>query len=179
MTRLLGIIAGLLSLSITAQAQVLPPGAADCTLNLISFKAWAVTGLNETIAPEMLPSWRNYVAYRYPTLPDRYSVANACWEYNNITTKWPGMAPVEREMWQNIWETSLPQDLDFIQPVFPYEAVDLRHGLLKRVAERLRETPQTAAPSGTQDNSQAALIELQRRYQIGQSLLRFDQSFYH
>ena len=65
----LSLIIGLLSLPIPAQAQLLTQGAADCALDVIRFRAWAVTGLNLIVTPEMLPSWRNYLASRYPMLP--------------------------------------------------------------------------------------------------------------
>jgi hypothetical protein len=174
----LSLVIGLLSLPVVAQAQVLTQGAADCALELIKFRAWAVTGLYRDVAPEMLPSWRNYLAYRYPTLPDPYSIANACWELNNITAKWPQMSPAESEMWQNIWETSLRQDIDLIAPVFPDDAINLRHALMKRLADRLRETPPNAAPSAIQDNSQAAIAELQRQMRNAEQLRGFNAGFY-
>ncbi len=117
---------------------------------MIRFRAWAVTGLDLIVTPEMLPSWRNYLANRYPMLPDRYSVANACWELNNVMAKWPQMPPVERELWQNIWATSLPQNLALIEPA-----------------------QQNAAPSATPNTEAEALKELHRRYEIGNTLLKF------
>ena len=162
----LSLIIGSLSLAIPAQAQVLTQEAADCALDVIRFKAWAVTGLNPIDTPEMLPTWRYYLANRYPTLPDRYSVANACWELNNVTAKWPQMAPVERELWQNMWAASLPQSLALIGPVFPDGAQQLRAALQWRAAQ------QNAAPSAPQ-NEAGALAELQRRHEIGNTLLQW------
>lgn len=162
----LSLIIGLLSLPIPAQAQLLTQGAADCALDVIRFRAWAVTGLNLIVTTEMLPSWRNYLASRYPMLPDRYSVANACWELNNVTAKWPQMPPVERELWQNIWATSLPQNLAFIEPVFPAGVQQVRAAL------------QNAPSSAPQDTETKALEELKRRYEIGNTLLRFNRTYY-
>jgi hypothetical protein len=133
----LSLIIGLLGLPIPAQAQVLTLEAADCALGMIVFKASAVTGLNLTVTPEMLPTWRSYLAYAYPMLPDRYSIANACWELNNKATKWPRMAQVEREMWQNTWAASLPQDLALIEPLFPAAAQQLLSALNQRAAEQI------------------------------------------
>lgn len=163
----LSLIIGLLSLPIPAQAQVLTQEAADCALGVIRFRAWAVTGLDLIVTPEMLPSWRNYLANRYPMLPNRYSVANACWELNNVMAKWPQMPPVERELWQNIWATSLPQNLALIEPVFPAGAQQLRAAL------QLRAAQQNAAPSATPNTEAEALKELHRRYEIGNTLLKF------
>ena len=168
----LSLIIGLLSLPIPAQAQLLTQGVADCALDLIRFRAWAVTGLNLIVTPEMLPSWRNYLANRYPTLPDRYSVANACWELNNVTAKWPQMPPVERELWQNIWASSLPQNLAFIEPVFPASAQQVRAAL------QVRTALQNAPPSAPQNTETEALEELKRRYEIGNTLLRFNRTYY-
>jgi hypothetical protein len=112
----------------------------------------------------MLPIWHNYLANRYPMLPD--SIANSSWELNNAMAKWPQMASVERELYQNMWATSLPQDLVFIEPVFPAGAQDLRAALQLR-AQR------TAAPSATPNTEAGAIAELQRRYQIGNTLLKF------
>jgi hypothetical protein len=168
----LSLIIGLLSLAIPAQAQVLTQGAADCALGVIRFRAWAVTGLNLIVTPEMLPSWRNYLARRYPTLADRYLVANACWELNNITAKWPQMPSVERELWQNMWATSLPQELAFIEPVFPTGALELRAAL------QLRAAQQNATLSATQNTEAEAIAELKRRSEVGNTLLRFNQRFY-
>ena len=162
----LSLIIGLLSLPIPAQAQLLTQGAADCALDVIRFRAWAVTGLNLIVTPEMLPSWRNYLANRYPTLPDRSSVANACRELNDVTAKWPQMPPVERELWQNIWATSLPQDLAFIEPVVPAGA------------QQVRDALQNAPPNAPQSTETEALEELKRRYEIGNTLLRFNQRYY-
>jgi hypothetical protein len=91
------------------------------------------------VTPEMLPTWRNYLANRYPMFPD--SIANSSWELNNSMAKWPQMASVERELYQNMWATSLPQDLAFIEPVFPAGVQDLRAALQSR-AQR------NAAPRG-------------------------------
>jgi hypothetical protein len=77
----LSLIVGLLSLPIPVQAQVLTPEAVDCAFNLIVFRIFQVTGVNLAPPPEMRPGWRNYLINRYPTLPDRYSVANACVEF--------------------------------------------------------------------------------------------------
>jgi hypothetical protein len=74
----LSLIAGLFSLFVTARAQELPPGAADCYLALIGFKAQAVTGTEMVVPTEMYPSWRYYFANTYTTLPDPYQAANAC-----------------------------------------------------------------------------------------------------
>lgn len=178
MKRLLSITAGLLSLSITAHAQVLPPGAADCYLGLIDFKAQAITGRGISVPTDMYATWQAYFANNYTTLPDPYKGVNACWEFNNITTRWPRMSSVERETWQNMWETPLWQDTNFMAPVLPDAAIYLRHDLLKRRAERLRETPQTAAPSATQDNSQAAIAELQRQMRNAEQLRQFNSTFY-
>jgi hypothetical protein len=88
------------------------------------------------------------------------------------------MPPVEREMWQNIWTTSLPQEINFIGQVFPSAAIDVRHALMKRVLESMRETSQNAAPSATQDDAQtAAMRELERRYQFGDALHRWWQKY--
>jgi hypothetical protein len=180
MRRPLSLVVGLLSLSVTAQAhaQALPPGAADCFLGLISFKAQAVTGKEMLVPIEMYPSWRYYFANTYTTLPDPYSAANACWELDNISAKWPRMSLVERETWQNMWETSLLQEINFIGHVFPDAAADLRYALARHIADRLRETPQNAAPSATQDDAQtAAIIELERRRQFGNALLGWWQRY--
>ena len=179
MKRLLSVTAGLLSLSITAQAQV-PPGAADCYLSLIYFKAQAVTGreIGTLVPTDMYPTWRSYFANRYTTLPDPYQAANACWELNNIMTRWPQMPSVERETWQNMWETSLSQEINFIAPVFPRAASDIRFAFMKHLVDELRETPQTAAPSATQDNSQAAIAEIQRRMRNAEQLRQFNSTFY-
>ena len=80
--------------------------------------------------------------------------------------KWPQMASVERELYQNMWATSLPQDLAFIEPVFPAGVQDLRAALQSR-AQR------NAAPSATPNTEAGAIAELQRRYQIGNTLLKF------
>jgi hypothetical protein len=172
----LSLVIGLLSLPIPAQAQVLTVGAATCTLIVIRAKAWAVTGLDLTLTPEMAPGWLNYLANRYPLLPDRYSIANACGEFdNNIApklAKWPQMPPVERELWQNMWATSLPQDLALIAPVFPVAAQQLRAALQSRAAQ------QNAVPNATQDGEAAAIAELQRRRNIGNILLNFNRNFY-
>jgi hypothetical protein len=166
-------VIGLLSLPITAQAQVLPPAAADCYLALIAFKAQAATGEQLLVPTAMYPTWRYYFANNYTMLPDPYQAANACWEYNNITTRWPRMGSAEQEMWLNIWKTTRVQETQFIEPVFPNAATDLRIAYLKQLAEQnARQTQQYTAPSATQDNSQAAIIELQRRYQFGQTLLK-------
>jgi hypothetical protein len=146
--------------------QALTQEAADCALDVIRFKAWAVTGRDLIVTPEMLPTWRYYLASRYPTLPDRYSVANACWELNNITARWPQMSQVERELWQNMWAASLPQSLALIEPVFPAGAQQLRAALQSRAAQ------QNAAPSAT-PNEAGAIAELQRRYEIGNTLLQW------
>src|ERR1700730_3907389 len=151
---------------------VLTQEAADCGLEVIRFKAWAVTGLELIVTPEMLLNWRNYLAYRYPTLPDQYSIVNACWELNNITAKWPNMSQVERELWQNMWATSMPQNLALIEPVFPAGAQQLRAAL------QLRAAQQNPAPSATQNTEAGAIAELQRRYQIGNTLLNFNRNFY-
>jgi hypothetical protein len=140
------------------------PEWADCALALIKFKAWAVTGLELIVTPEMLPTWRNYLANRYPMFPD--SIANSSWELNNSMAKWPQMASVERELYQNMWATSLPQDLAFIEPVFPAGVQDLRAALQSR-AQR------NAAPGATPNTEAGAIAELQRRYQIGNTLLKF------
>jgi hypothetical protein len=124
------------------------------------------------ITPEILPSWRNYLANRYPTLPDRYSVTNACWELNNVTAKWSRMPPVERELWQNMWATALPQDLALIEPVFPAGAQQLRAAL------QLRAAQQNAASRATPNTEAGAIGELQRRYEIGNTLLNFSRSYY-
>jgi len=150
-----------------AMEQVLTQEAADCALDVIRFKAWAVTGMDLIVTPEMLPIWRNYLASRYPMLPDRYSVANACWELNNLMTRWPQMAPVERELWQNMWATSLPQNLALIEPVFPAGAQQLRAAL------QLRAAQQNTAPSVTENTEAGAIAELQRRYEIGNTLLQW------
>jgi len=74
-------------------------------------------------------------------------------------------------MWQNIRKTTRAQEIQFIFPVFPNAALDLNHAYLKQLAEQLRETPQTAAPSATQDDAEAAAIrELERRRQFGDAL---------
>jgi DNA-binding transcriptional regulator YbjK len=146
--------------------QALTQEAADCALDVIRFKAWAVTGRDLIVTPEMLPTWRYYLASRYPTLPDRYSVANACWELNNITARWPQMSQVERELWQNMWAASLPQSLALIEPVFPAGAQQLRAALQSRAAQ------QNAAPCATR-NEAGAIAELQRRYEIGNTLLQW------
>jgi hypothetical protein len=116
------------------------------------------------VTPEMLPTWRNYLANRYPMFPD--SIANSSWELNNSMAKWPQMASVERELYQNMWATSLPQDLAFIEPVFPAGVQDLRAALQSR-AQR------NAAPGATPNTEAGAIAELQRRYQIGNTLLKF------
>src|SRR6266480_806544 len=112
----LSLIVGLLSLPSPAQAQVLTPEAVDCALNLILFRIFQVTGVNLAPPPEMRPGWRNYLINRYPTLPDRYSVANACVEWGNVWVKWPQISLFERELWLNTWAASLPQDLALIEP---------------------------------------------------------------
>jgi len=81
--------------------------------------------------------------------------------------KWPQMPPVERELWQNIWATSLPQNLALIEPVFPAGAQQLRAAL------QLRAAQQNAAPSATPNTEAEALKELHRRYEIGNTLLKF------
>jgi hypothetical protein len=105
-------------------------------------------------------------------LPDRYSVANACWELSNVTAKWPQMPPVERELWQNIWATSLPQNLAFIEPVFPAGVQQVRAAL--QVPAALPNAPSSAP----QDTETKALEELKRRYEIGNTLLRFNRTYY-
>jgi len=177
MKRLVAAIAGLLGLTVAAQAQV-PPDAADCYLGLIGFKAEAVTGEVILVPTRMYPTWRSYFANWYTTLPDPYQAANACWELNNIAAKWPRMASVEREMWQKMWKTTRVQEIQFIEPVFPDAANALRIVYLRQLAEELREPPQTAAPSETQDNSQAAIAEIQRGIRNAEQLRSFNSTFY-
>jgi hypothetical protein len=174
----LGLIIGLLGLPVPSQAQVLTSEATDCALAMIAFRASAVTGLNLIVPPETLPRWRGYLANRYPTLPDRYSVANACWGLNNVMTKWPQMPPVEHELWQNMWAASLPQDLAFIEPVFPAGAQQLRAALQRRTAQQWRAAPQNAVPSATQNTEAEAIAELNRRSKIGSTLQQFWQSYH-
>jgi len=182
-TAVLSLIIGLLSLPIPAQAQVLTVGAATCTLIVIRAKALLVAGLDLTLnEPEMPPGWLNYLANRYPMLPDRYSIANACGEFdNNVAPKlrnWAQMPPAERELWQNMWATSLPQDIALIEPVFPTAAQQLRAALQSRAAQQLRAARQNAVPNATQDREAAAIAELQRRHNIGNTLLNFNRNFY-
>jgi hypothetical protein len=82
------------------------------------------------------------------------------------------MPAVERELWQNTWATSLPQDIALIEPVFPTAAQQLRAALQSRAAR------QNAVPNATQDREAAAIAELQRRHNIGNTLLNFNRSFY-
>jgi hypothetical protein len=135
------------------------PEWADSALALIKFKAWAVTGLELIVTPEKLPIWRNYLANSYPMFPD--SIANSSWELNNAMAKWPQMAWVERELYQNMWAISLPQDLAFIEPVFPAGVQDLRAALQSRAQ-------QNAAASAKQNRDPGA--ELQRQGDIAESL---------
>ena len=160
-----------------AQAQVLSYGppvltqeAADCALDVIRFKAWAVTGLDLIVTPEMLPIWRTYLANWYPMLPDRYSIANACWELNNVRAKWPQMPPVERELWQNLWATSLPPLLEFIEPVFPAGAQQLRAALQSRSAQ------QYAAPSATQNRNPVEAYETEQAIKRGLNSFNYDMT---
>jgi len=152
----LGLIIGLLSLPIPAQAQVLTTEIpADCALTMVWFRVWAVTGEDlGNINVQMIPVWRNYLANR----PDRYSFSNACWDVEHRAAKWTQMSPVEQELWQNIWASSLPNDLALIEPVFPDAALRLRATL------QTSDAQQNATPT-TPQNSQEATIEIQRRLQ--------------
>ena len=163
MKRLAGssLILGLLRLPIPAQAQVLTQAAADCALDVINFRAWAVTGMSLIISPEMLGNWRNYLAYRYPMLSDRDAVANACWELDVVAAKWPQMAAGTARTWQNMWATSLPELLAFIEPVFPAEAQQLRAALQSRAAQ------QYAAPSATQNRNPVEAYETEQAIKRG------------
>lgn len=165
----LGLIIGLLSLPIPAQAQVFTAEIpADFALTMIWFRVWAVTGEDlGDINLQMIPAWRKYLANR----PDRYSFSNACWEVKNRAAKWTQMSRVERELWQNIWASSLPNDLALIEPVFPDAALQLRATLQTRAAQ------QNAAPT-TPLNSQEAIMEIQRRMQNMQQLNDFNRNFY-
>ena len=165
----LSLVVGLLSLPVPAQA--LTPEAANCALTLTVFRVFQVTGVNLAPPPEMLPGWINYLINTYPALPDPYSVANACWELGNIGAKWPQMPPVERELWLNMWTASLPNDRALIEPVSA-GARQLRAALQSQAAQ------QNAAPSPTPNNEGAAIAELQRQYEIGNSLLRFNRTYY-
>jgi hypothetical protein len=71
------------------------------------------------------------------------------------------MAWVERELYQNMWAISLPQDLAFIEPVFPAGVQDLRAALQSRAQ-------QNAAASAKQNRDPGA--ELQRQGDIAESL---------
>jgi hypothetical protein len=76
-----------------------------------------------------------------PALPSiAANTCLTCGEFdNNIApklTKWPQMPPVERELWQNMWATSLPQDIALIEPVFPAAAQQLRAALQSRAAKQ-------------------------------------------
>jgi hypothetical protein len=180
MKRLLTAIAGLLSLSIAAQAQVLPPDAADCYLDLIAAKALGATGklIGFPRGRELDQTWQSYFVNTYTTLPDPYVAVHACQQLNNLVTIWPQMSSVERKNMQNMWKPTRGQEIEFIEPVFPDAAYALRIAYLKQLAEELRETPQTVAPSRTQDNSQAAIAELQRRMGNAAQLNGFNSIFY-
>jgi len=168
----LSLIVGLLNLPIPVQAQVLTPEAVDCALNLVVFRIFQVTGVNLAPPPQMIPSWRSYLINRYPTLADRYSVANACVELRNILVKWPQISSFERELWLNTWAASLPQDLALIEPVSA-GAQQLRAYL-----QSLAVQPPTAAPSTTPNTEAGAIAELQRRNEISRTLENFDRKFY-
>ena len=168
----LSLIVGLLSLPIPVQAQVLTPEAVDCALNLVVIRIFQVTGVNLTPAPEMVPGWRNHLINRYPTLPDRYSVANACVELRNISVKWPQVSLYERELWLNTWAASLPQDLALIEPV----SAGARQ--LRAYLQSLAMQPPTAAPSTSPNTEAEAIAELKRRDEISKTLERFNGKFY-
>ena len=57
----LGLIIGLLTLSIPVQAQVLSQQAANCALNLAVFRIFQVTGVPLVPSEEEFTSWRNYL----------------------------------------------------------------------------------------------------------------------
>jgi hypothetical protein len=157
------LIVGLLSLPIPVQAQVLTLAAVDCSLDLTVFKVYQVTGVDLAPSPEMLPGWRNHLINMYPTLPDRYSIANACSELGNLVAKWPQMPLVERELRVNIWAASLPQDLALMEPVYD-RARQLRAEL------QLRAIQQRAAPSATPNTDAEAIAELKRQHEIAETL---------
>jgi hypothetical protein len=88
------------------------------------------------------------------------------------------MSSVERKNMQIMWKTTRGQEIEFIEPVFPDAAYALRIAYLKQLAEESGETPQTAAPSRTHDNSQAAINELERKAGIAAQLNQFNSTFY-
>ena len=151
-------------LSIPAQAQVLLPGVADCVLDLIRFKAVAVTGWDLTVTQEGLESWRNHLAYWYPRLPNKYSIANACREYENETARWQ-MHPGDHGVLRNIWSAGLKRDLALIEPVFPDGARHLYAAL------QSRDRQQYAPPAP--QNEAEALREFERQQGIRKLLQGF------
>jgi hypothetical protein len=99
---------------------VLTPKAAACAINLIIYKAIHVAGV--AVGPP--GPWENaidYVIEKYPTLPDRASIANSCSEVANLP-RWPPATSEEREHWLKVWSASLPHDLELIEPISPLAA---------------------------------------------------------
>jgi hypothetical protein len=109
----------------------------DCVLNLIRFKASAVTGWDLIVTPELQMHWHNYLSARYPylTYTEQGSIANACQQLAIAQQKW-SMSPYERELYQNMWAASLPQELAFIEPVFATGVAQIRAALQSRTAQQ-------------------------------------------
>ncbi len=182
---------------------VVTPQVADCALDLIKFKAAVVMGIDLLeVTEETRQIWRSYLAINLTKLApaDQHEYGPlACPTLNNLTQA----SPVVRESYRQTWTASLPPVLQFLEPVMraatdlrafkqqvrAYEqmrAQKLRDAqelqlrvaeqlrAARQAAEQLRAARQNAAPSGpTSDPEANAMIELQRRYNIGATLLQW------
>jgi hypothetical protein len=178
---------------------VVTPQVADCALDLIKFKAAVVMGIDLIeVTEETRQIWRNYLAINYSKLApaDQHEYGPlACPTLDNLRQASPFM----RESYRQTWAASLPPVLQFLEPVMrsaphlralkqqvrAYEEMraqklrdaqelQLRVAEQLRAAEQRRAARQNAAPSNpTPDTEANAMIELQRRYNIGATLLQW------
>ena len=149
---------------------VLTQNAADCALDVIDFMAAVVRGVDLIdVTEEMRQIWSNYLGTYYPMLAatDRYWFANAPATLAEINAAWPQMPPILRETWRHNWAISLPEILQFIEPV-------LVTAQQKQVwhLSHLTNNMQTAASSVTQPANPVAAVN--RDQQIAMGLAQFN-----